>query len=313
VGETLNISALTFPKICSALPSKVDFSNCPVLASLDLVSDLSYDEKPINIPIGSDLYWDFVSGNVVRSEAGLVAIESKFGWIISGVKKGSDVDANCESSNSVTNLIITREVGVCEPTDYLKSNLKRFWETESIGIYEEAEEKRSQTATERFNINIEREDERYSVNLPWKSDSQPVPTHYELSKTRLNYLKQKLERNRELMEKYDDIITEQLQTGIIEPVSLENEESNPNIHYLPHHAVVREDKSTTKVRIVFDGSARLNNDGLSINDCLECGPNLVPSLFDILVRFRSHVVADIEKAFYMISIKEEDRNALRFL
>ena len=131
-----------------------------------------------------------------------------------------DVDAGCESTNSVTNLIITREVGVCEPTDYLKLNLKRFWETESIGIYEEAEEKRSQTATERFNINIEREDERYSVNLPWKSDSQPVSTHYELSKTRLNYLKQKLERNRELMKKYDDIIKEQLQTGIIEPVSL---------------------------------------------------------------------------------------------
>ena len=35
-----------------------------------------------------------------------------------------------------------------------------------------------------------------------------------------------------------------------------------------------------------------------------------------MVRFRSHpyaLVADIEKAFHMISIKEEDRNALRFL
>ena len=101
--------------------------------------------------------------------------------------------------------------------------------------------------------------------------------------------------------------------GIIESVSLENEESNPNIHYLPHHAVVREDKSTTKVRIVFDGSARLNNDGLSINDCLECGPNLVPFLFDILIRFRSHpyaLVADIEKVFHMISIKEEHRSEI---
>ena len=86
-GEGLSISALTFPKICSALPSKVDLSNCPVLASLDLASDLSYDDKSMDILIGSDLYWDFVSGNVVRSEAGLVAIESKFGWIISGVKK----------------------------------------------------------------------------------------------------------------------------------------------------------------------------------------------------------------------------------
>ena len=85
---------------------------------------------------------------------------------------------------------------------------------------------------------------------------------------------------------------------------------------MPHHAVVREDKSTTKVRIVFNGSAKSKKEELSINDCLERGPNITPSLFDILVRFRSNpyaVVADIEKAFHMITIKEEDRDALRFL
>jgi hypothetical protein len=129
-GDASRISALTFPKICSALPSRVDLSNCPVLASLDLASDVCHDDRPIDILIGSDLYWDFVSGRVVHSEAGLVAIESKFGWIISGVKNGPDVDAGCESTNSVTNLIITREVGAEELVDYLTSDLKRFWETE---------------------------------------------------------------------------------------------------------------------------------------------------------------------------------------
>ena len=57
-----------------------------------------------------------------------------------------------------------------------------------------------------------------------------------------------------------------MQKEIIEPVFLENKgrESNPNIRYLPHHAVVWEDISTTKVRIVFNGSARLSNNELSI-------------------------------------------------
>ena len=313
-GDSLNISALTFPQICSALPSKVDLTDCPAFESLDLVSDASCDNKPIDILIGSDLYWEFVSGKVIRSNTGLVAIESKFGWILSGTTEGPNVDTD---GVSVSHLIVTRDVGVSQPTDDLKLNLQRFWETESIGIFKEPEEKSIKDEEELFQLNIERESGRYSVNLPWKTDGQPLPTHYELSKTRLTYLQQRLQKNKELMKKYDDIIEEQLQAGIVEPVSTENENrvNNPKIHYLPHHAVVREDK-TTKVRIVFNGSAKLDSGDLSINECLERGPNLVPSLFDILVRFRSHayaLVADIEKAFHMISTKEEDRDSLQFL
>ena len=100
------------------------------------------------------------------------------------------------------------------------------------------------------------------------------------------------------MKKYADIIEEQLPGGIVGPVSTGNEIriNNPKIHYLPHHAVVREDKTTTKVRIVFKRSAKLDSEELSINECLERRPNLVLSLFDILARFRSHpyaLVADI--------------------
>lgn len=85
--ETVNISALTFPKICSALPTKIDVDQCPNIKSLELASDPSQDNKPIDVLIGSDFYWHFVTGNVIRGEAGLVAIESKFGWILSGTVK----------------------------------------------------------------------------------------------------------------------------------------------------------------------------------------------------------------------------------
>ena len=86
------------------------------------------------------------------------------------------------------------------------------------------------------------------------------------------------------------------------------------VHYLPHHAVIRQDKETTKLRIVYDSSAK--SEGPSLNDCLYTGPKFDQRIMDILLRFRTHRVAltaDIEKAFLMVSMSEKDRDVLRFL
>ncbi|KAL9955950.1 hypothetical protein ACROYT_G037357 [Oculina patagonica] len=88
------------------------------------------------------------------------------------------------------------------------------------------------------------------------------------------------------------------------------------IHYLPHHAVVRKDAKTTKVRVVYDASSKEGKGGVSLNDCLHVGPALSPLLFDILIRFREKRVAlvgDIEKEFLNIVVNERDRDCLRFL
>ncbi|XP_011700215.1 PREDICTED: uncharacterized protein LOC105457307, partial [Wasmannia auropunctata] len=85
-------------------------------------------------------------------------------------------------------------------------------------------------------------------------------------------------------------------------------------YYLPHRHVIKE-SSTTRIRPVFDASAA-GNDGFSLNQCLETGPNLIELIPNILVRFRRHkigVTADIRKAFLQISVSQEDRDVLRFL
>ena len=89
---------------------------------------------------------------------------------------------------------------------------------------------------------------------------------------------------------------------------------NERRYYLFHHGVVRQDKTASKLRIVYDASTR--SIGPSLNDCLYTGPSFGQSIFDILLRFRVHqvgLVGDIEKAFLMVAVDEKDHDVLRFL
>ena len=108
--------------------------------------------------------------------------------------------------------------------------------------------------------------------------------------------KKDLKNDLELLERFDETFIEQKELRMIVEVS---ESSGPGkCHHLPRHPVIREDKDTTKVRIVFDASAKGN--GPSLSECLYKGPQLNPLIFDILLRFRTFVIAlttDIEKAF----------------
>ena len=152
------------------------------------------------------------------------------------------------------------------------------------------------------------------MSLPWKENAPPLPDNFELCRRRLDSLLRRLKQNPPLLAEYDSVIRDQLSRGIIEVVNNTSLDGHERIHYLPHHGVVRQDKTTSKLRIVYDASAKTN--GPSLNDCLYTGPSFGQSIFDILLRFRFHRVAlagDIEKAFLMVSVQEKDRDSLRFL
>ena len=130
---------------------------------------------------------------------------------------------------------------------------------------------------------------------------------------RLNNLLRNLSRNNQL-ETYDDIIREHQKAGIVETVD-RNVNCQSKEFYMSHKAVIRESAQTTKVRIVYDASAKPNSNTPLLNDCLETGPSLQNFLWDILVRTRLRPVllcGDIEKAFLEIRIRENDGDALRF-
>ena len=133
-----------------------------------------------------------------------------------------------------------------------------------------------------------------------------------MCKKRLLKLHKKLENDPEILSQYNEIFEEQRRLGIIETVPEQGKKGET--HYLVYHPVIRKDKDTTKLTIVFDASAKTF--GPSLNECLYKGPQLTPLVFDILLRFRAQVIAltaDIEKAFHQISVDNDDRDYLRFL
>ena len=153
----------------------------------------------------------------------------------------------------------------------------------------------------------------YETKLPWKEDHVPLPVNKNLSAARLVSTTRKLEKTG-MLEEYHQIMQEQMAKGILEPVP--NHPTGEVVHYIPHQAVIRENAATTKMRIVYDCSARANNQSPSLNDCLETGPPLQPLLFDTLLRNRMRrfcITGDIQKAFLQVRVHEQDRDAQRVL
>lgn len=138
-----------------------------------------------------------------------------------------------------------------------------------------------------------------------------MPTNKSGSLKRLQQLSRKLERTN-TYDKYDAIIQEHKEERIVEPAPAE---PNGTEFYMPHRAVVCENAETTKLRIVYDVSARENPSQPSLNDCLQPSPPLQNLLWNVLIRARFYPVllaGDLQKAFLQVRIKEEERDALRF-
>ena len=260
----------------------------------DEVQTLPHDKKPIDIIIGADQMWKIMTSNVFSTSCGVVAWETKLGWVLQGP---ISCTANQFVSNT-TNALFTVDIS-------------KFWDLETIGISNDDD----YHSLKNFNASIQREEDgRYKVPLLWKDGDKELDSNFDKAKYRLKCLEDRLEKNPKLKMNYNEVFEEYRELGIIEKVP-DCELNNDRVFYLPHHAVVKESSTSTKVRPVFDGSCTDKN-GTSLNDILDPGPSLLPQLVDLLLRFRQYVIpytADITKAFLQLSLKEEERNFVRFL
>ena len=159
---------------------------------------------------------------------------------------------------------------------------------------------------------VQREDGRYETSLPWKATHPALPTNDTVAKSRFNSLMRHLEKQPELLQAYHTIIQDQLKEGIVEVAP---EKPQGPEHYIPHKPVVRENAQSTKVRIVYDASAKADSESPSLNECLDIGPPLQRKILDILLRVRFKPVflaGDMKQAFLQLVIRETERDVLRF-
>ena len=91
---------------------------------------------------------------------------------------------------------------------------------------------------------------RYKVKWPFNAEYDFLPDNFNVAKNRPLNLKQKLLKNENLARTYDDILNEYLKKGITEKIDDTNKASK-NVHYLPHHSVIKNERATTKTRKVF--------------------------------------------------------------
>jgi hypothetical protein len=228
------------------------------------------------------LYWDVITGHVIRGSNGLAAFSSKFGWLVSGPIQNTKNGDNHVTSNLILQQPSYSILNYERPSN-LTESLARFWDSESIGIvdYTESDHQRKSFLKD---IAFDKTEGKYQVDLPRKEERSLQNSNFGLCVYRLHHVNSRLSKEG-LLDQYDYIFKEQERTGIIE-------------------------------RVPADGSAKDTDSEHSINNCLETGHNLTPYLFDVLIRFRSHPVtlsADVEKAFHEISVSTSDRDKLRFL
>ena len=303
--QGINVTAVIVPRVTCNLPvSSVPFNpEWNHIANLKLADPTFGSPGKIDILLGVDIFASVLQqGRRFGSPGTPTAFKTKFGWVLAGQTELPRIPHD----------IVAHHVTMVSCDDMLH----KFWEIESIenpNAILTPEEKAVQRHYEEKHYRTE--SGAFVVPLPKKESSKQLGESRSKAVRRFISLEKTL-RTKEQREEFHSVMEEYFDLDHAETVpQLELDKAPDQVFYLPMHAVRKEASTTTKLRIVFDASAKTTND-ISLNDMLLVGPTVHPPLVDILLHFRTHriaLTADVSKMYRAIRLIDSDKDLHRFV
>lgn len=247
--------------------------------------------RKIDALIGAEVFYDLLlEGRIKLSQPGLGLQKTKLGWVVSGKVGGTSKQQRVKCNFVYSGL---------------SGSLEKFWNVEEVGDRIQST-KMEDNCEDHFIKHTQRDDSgRIMVRLPFTENKENLGLSYETARRRFFIQERNLERNPHLKEEYHKFIDTYLKMNHMEP-----SKSGPNKgYYLPHHAVIKESRTTTAVRVVFNGSSKTSS-GLSLNYVLLVGPIIQDGIFTLILRFRCHNIVmsgDVEKMYRQFLVHPQDR------
>ncbi|XP_063929879.1 uncharacterized protein LOC135142140 [Zophobas morio] len=288
------VKCLIIPKITDNLPAfNFNINHLKLPKNLKLADPKLHVSATVDMLIGAELFLHLLTnGKIQLGKNQPVLQNTVLGWILGGTLRGLENNPSCCYKIS------------------LDERISRFWEIETVEAADKPIKKDSQSTlceTHFKDTTGRSPDGRFVVRLPFSKNPPQLGNSKEMALKRLLSMERKLGRDRKLNEGYTSFMKEYLALGHMEVVE---DDSSSKSFYLPHNCVVNPNSSSTKLRVVFDGSCPSSNN-LSLNDNLLTGPVLQPELFTILIQFRLPqfvITCDISKMYRCVWVHPDDRN-----
>ena len=287
-------------------------------AHLQNVDFLKPGPRPvIDLLIGLDYSDLHYSIHDVKGEPGEpIARLTPLGWTCVGT--ATHQESAQESSNmsySIDTGLWTPEPTVSDCDAPLDSLVKQFWEMNDAtpGKASPPMSPHEHDVLSKTTQSLQKLENHYQIALPWKDNQPSLPDNFAMALKRLRNTEARLQRDNTTASAYAEVISSYVRKGYVKKVNRESDTKKQK-WYLPHFPILRPDKSTTKIRIVFDASAKCQ--GVSLNDAIFAGPKLQQSLFEVLLRFRKNpvaVVCDVAEMYLQVELLPSDRPFHRFL
>lgn len=266
--------------------------------NLSLADPEYYRPRRVDMLLSMRLYKKVIrDGCIDLGEDKPCLVNSVFGWLI-----GGEAPVHNVSQRQFNTFCALTTIDV-------QQQLEKFWLIEEVSSARHLSE-RELKCERHFVDNVKRADNgQLIVKYPTREVSGPVDfSHTKLAAvSRLKSMERRFARDPELKQQYIEFMRRYKELGHMSP--LETIDDTKPTCYLPHHAVVKRDSETTKLRSVFDGSCGAPGKS-SLNDILLTGPAIQDELFSILCQFRQHtyvIGADVAKMYRNVWVHPSQR------